>query len=78
MKTNSICHDPYHFYVNLILLVVGEYLKCLLLQPTRGLDELFYISRILVQDSSHSWLLFHPLKTLRNAKFSVTNGVSHK
>ena len=69
-------------YVNapldLILLVVGEYLKSLLLQPTRGLDVLFHISRILVQDSNHSWLLLHPLKPLRNAKCLVKNGVSHK
>ena len=32
---------PHHFYVNLILLVVGEYLKSFLLQPTHGLDVLF-------------------------------------
>ena len=47
-----------HFYVNLILLVVGEYLKSLLLQPTRELFVLFYIS----------WLLLHPLKTIEKCK----------
>ena len=29
-------HVPHHFYVNIILLVVGEYLKSFLLQPTCG------------------------------------------
>ena len=38
---------PHHFYVNLILLDVGKYLKYILLQPTRGLFVLFHISRIL-------------------------------
>ena len=70
-----MCH---HFYLNLILLVVGEYLKYLLLQPTRGLVVLFRISRIIVKDFTRSWLLLHSLKPLRNAEFSVKNGVSHK
>ena len=68
MKTHSNCHVPHHLYVNLILLVVGEYLKSLLLQPTRGLFVLFYISRILVQDSTRSWLLLNPLKTIEKCK----------
>ena len=70
MKTHSICH----FYVNLILLVVGEYLKSILLQPTRGLFVLFNISRILAQDSTRSWLLLQPLKPLKNTKCLVKNG----
>ena len=53
MKTHSIYHN---FYIDLILLVVGEYLKSLLLQPTRGLVVLFYILRILVQDSTRQLL----------------------
>ena len=56
MKTHPICHVPHHFYIDLILLVVGEYLKSLLLQPTRGLVVLFYISRILVQDFTRQLL----------------------
>ena len=68
MKTHSICFMPRHFYVNLILLVVGNYLKSFLLQPTRGLDVLFHISRILVQDSTRSWLLLYPLKTVQKCK----------
>ena len=65
-----ICRMPHYFYVNLILLilVVGEYLKYILLQPTRGLFVLFHISRILVQDSTRSWLLLHPLKTIEICK----------
>ena len=55
MKTHSICHVPHHLYVNLILLVVGEYLKSLLLLPTRRLLVLFNISMILVQASTRSW-----------------------
>ena len=53
MKTHSIYHN---FYIDLILLVVGEFLKSLLLQPTRGLVVLFYILRILVQDSTRQLL----------------------
>ena len=68
MKTHSIYHVPHHSYVNLILLVVGEYLKSLLLKPTRGLFVLFHISRILVQDSTRSWLLLQSLKTIEKCK----------
>ena len=52
-----MCGVPHHFYVNLILLVVGEYLKSLLLQPTRGLDVLFHMSRIL-STGLHALLAF--------------------
>ena len=45
MKTHSIYHVPHHFYIDLVLLVVGEYLKSLLLHPTRGLVVLFFISQ---------------------------------
>ena len=68
MKTHSICHVPHHFYIDLILLVVGEHLKSLLLQPTRGLAVLFYISRILVQDSTRQ-LLDYTKKLTKNREF---------
>ena len=55
---------PHHFYVNLILLVVGEYLKSFLLQPTRGLDVLFHVSRILVQDP-----VFRTIKGIENVLY---------
>ena len=37
---------------------------------------LFNVSSILVQDSTRSWLLLHPLKPLRNTKCLVKNGES--